>query len=229
MLITVTDRTDVSLYIATTALCHYIEERKSTMKFDCICYIRPTLKRSGTTALIVSLFNHLVSLGEAKALPSDADLDEIIEAIMDSLRQSKSLLVFERIEALEGSDAQDFRLFLGQIFTDTKDVHVMITSKKLIGLSPPVGVGEIIYELGPLTLRNTVKLFAFLCPRVHSPHERKELLEVLVPGVDTNGHAEAADERSYKINAILGGGIPAKTFSIAYQMSSEEFEELKRV
>ena len=74
-----------------------------------------------------------------------------------------------------------------------------------------------------------MELFAFLCPRVHSPHERKELLEVLVPGVDTNGHAEAADERSYKINAILGGGIPAKTFSIAYQMSSEEFEELKRV
>jgi hypothetical protein len=175
------------------------------------------------------LFNHLVSLGEAKALPSDADLDEIIEAIMDSLRQSKSLLVFERIEALEGSDAQDFRLFLGQIFTDTKDVHVMITSKKLIGLSPPVGVGEIIYELGPLTLRSTVKLFAFLCHHVRSPHERQELLEFLVPGVDTKGHAEAADERSRKINRILGGGIPANTFLVAHQMSPEEFEELKRV
>ena len=213
------------------ALCHYIEDRKSTMMFDHLFFVRSVLKRSGAgkSSPIISLHNNLVSMGKAKPLPTDADLDDIIEEISFSLRQTKSLIVFDRTEALEGTvEEQDLHFFLGQIFSDTKDVHVLITSKKSVGLSSNVGVGENTYNLGPLNLRSTIKLFAFLCPRMHSSRERKELLDLLAPNIETNGHAED-DGLSMKIKSILGEGIPAKIFSVAYQMTAHDFQELKNL
>lgn len=213
------------------ALCHYIDDRKSTLLFDDIYYVRSMLKRPlvGNSSPILSLHNQLVSAGKAHAMSEDADLDEIIQEILASLKQTKSLLVFEKIETLDGTtEAQDFNFFLGQIFAETKDVHVLITSNKSIGLSPLVSVGEDVYNLGPLNFRNTVKLFAFLCPHLHSSRERKELVEALASHTVMNRLAED-DEASEKIKSALGGGIPAKAFAVAYEMTAEEFQELKSI
>ena len=211
------------------ALCHYIDNRKSTLLFDNIYFVKGMLKRTtlGQSSPIISLHNQLVLTGRAHDISEDADLDEVIKEVLVSLKQTKSLLVFDKIETLDGATAQDFHFFLGQIFERTENVHVLVTSNESIGLKSLVGVGESVYNLGPLNFRNTVKLFAFHCPHLHSPRERKDLVEQIAP----HHHNRLAedDEDSAKIKSILGGGIPAKTFAVAYEMTSDEFLEFKRI
>merc|ERR1712153_114633 len=83
------------------------------------------------------------------------------------------------------------------------------------------------YNLRPLNFRNTIKFFAYHCPHLHSSRERKELLEELASHTEINKPAE--DKLSKQIKSILGGGIPAKTFAVAYEMSLEEFQQLKNI
>lgn len=221
--------TGMGRFSLAASLCHYIDERKSTLLFDDIYFVKSMLQRPtvGTSSPINSLHDQLVSAGIAQAMPEDADLDEVIKEILSSLKQTKSLLVFDKIETLDGTtDAQDFHFFLGQIFEQTKDVHVLVTSNESIGLSSLVGVGESVYNLGPLNFRNTVKLFAFHCPHLHSSRERKELLDELSSHTVMNRLAED-DDVAEEIKSILGGGIPSKTFAVAYEMNVTEFESLE--
>merc|ERR1711933_18300 len=214
----------------TAALCLYIHDRKSTLLFDNIYFVRLRMERpaAGNSSPILSLHKQLVALGKVTALSTDTDLDEIINDILVSLKQTKTLLVFDKIETLhETSEAQDFHFFLGQIFAKTKDVSVLVTSKKSIGLSSLENVGESIHNLEPLDFRNTIKLFAYHCPHLHSPRERKELLEELTSHTERNKPAE--DDLSKLIKSIVGGGIPARTFAVAYSMSIEEFKQLKNL
>lgn len=212
------------------ALCHYIDDRKSTLLFDDIYFVKSMLKRPavGKSSPIITL-HKLVSAGETHVMSEDADLDEIIQQILVSLKHTKSLLVFDKIETLDGTtEAQDFHFFLGQIFEQTKDVHVLVTSHKSIGLSPLLSVGESVYELGPLNFRNTVKFFAFHCPHLHSSRERKELVEQLASHTIMNRLTEN-DKDLAKVKSMLGGGVPSSIFAAAYEMTAEEFEEFKQV
>merc|ERR1712194_739426 len=129
------------------------------------------------------------------------------------------------IETLHGTaEAQDFHFFLGQIFAERKDVSVLVTSNESIGASSLVNVGESVHNLGPLDFQNTIKLFAYHCPHLHSARERKELLEEFSSHTDVN--SPAVDELSGIIQSVLGGGIPAKTFAVAYEMTAEEVQVL---
>ncbi len=211
------------------ALCHYIDERKSTMMFGQIFFVRSTAKRKGRSSPIFSLCEQIESMTNKKgSIPTNLDLDETVEIILRALRKTKTLLVFERIELLDGADAQDFKFFLGQILAETKGVHVLISSDKSLGLLQLTGVGEDMYDLGPLNFRSTVKLFTFCCPHLQSSHERKELLDLLAPETDIPGDAESkSDQVTEKVKSMLGDGIPARILSAAYQMTVEEFNELK--
>ena len=214
-----------------TALCHYIDERKSTMKFEQIYFVRSTSKRKGKSSPIKSLYDHIESTTNRKGfVQTNLDLDEKVEIILRALRKSKTLLVFERIDIFEGADSQDFQFFLGRLFAETKDVHVLISSDKSLGLLQHTGVGEDMYELGPLKFRSTVKLFAFCCPHLHSSLERKEFLDLLAPETEIPGSDETeGNEVTEKIKSMLGDGIPARILSAAYQMTVDEFNELKRL
>lgn len=214
----------------TTALCHYIDARKSTMMFEQIYFARSAPKRNGKTSPIFSLCEQIESSRSKKlpTIPTNLDLDETIEIILRSLRETKALLIFERIETLEGADIQDFQFFLGQIFAETKDVHVLISSNKSLGLLQLTGVGEAIYNLGPLDFRSTVKLFSFWCPHLQSSGERKDLLDLLAPEPGSLDSEHTPDtEVSTTVMTMLGDGIPARTISAAYSMTIEEFNELK--
>lgn len=214
----------------TTALCHYIDARKSTMMFEQIYFARSAPKRNGKTSPIFSLCEQIESSRSKKlpTIPTNLDLDETIEIILRSLRETKALLIFERIETLEGADIQDFQFFLGQIFAETKDVHVLISSNKSLGLLQLTGVGEAIYNLGPLDFRSTVKLFSFWCPHLQSSGERKDLLDLLAPEPGSLDSEPTPDtEVSTTVMTMLGDGIPARTISAAYSMTIEGFNELK--
>merc|ERR1712194_751551 len=137
------------------ALCLYIDDRKSPFV--------------GKSSPIVSLYEQLVLSGKVAALSTDTDLDEMIKDILASLKHTKTLLVFDKIETLHGTaEAQDFHFFLGQIFAERKDVSVLVTSNESIGASSLVNVGESVHNLGPLDFQNTIKLFAYHCPHLHS-------------------------------------------------------------
>merc|ERR1712194_593951 len=118
------------------ALCLYIDDRKSTLLFDNIYFMRSMLKRPvvGKSSPIVSLYEQLVLSGKVAALSTDTDLDEMIK-------------------------------------------DILVTSNESIGASSLVNVGESVHNLGPLDFQNTIKLFAYHCPHLHSARERKELLE----------------------------------------------------
>jgi len=224
--------TGMGRFSLAAALCEYIDDRKSTLLFDCIYFVKSTLKRPvvGKASPIISLHDELVSLGKVEALYEGADLDEIIKGILFFFKQTKSLLVFDKIESLDGtSEAQDFHFFLGQIFEQTKDVHVLVTSNQSIGSPSLVSVGESVYNLGPLNFRNTVKLFAFHCPHLHSSRERKELLDELSSHTGMNNRLAEDNKIAEKIKSTLGGGIPAKTFAVAYEITAEGFQDLKCV
>merc|ERR1712194_909003 len=93
------------------------------------------------------------------------------------------------------------------------------------------GVGEHVVTLGPLNFMSTVRLFAILCPLVHTGDERRRLLELLVP--DEEAHiCISDDEISEKCKAIfgmLGDGIPSRTFDVAFQMTKDEYQGLLEV
>lgn len=209
-----------------SVLCQYIDDRKSTLLFNDIYYVK--LKRSilERSSPIISLHKQLVSAGKVQTLSEETiDLVEVIQAILTSLikdRALRALLVFDGIESLDQTtEAQDLYFFLGEVLDQTKNVHVLVTSNNSIGLSPLVTVGESVHSLGPLNFRNTVKLFAFHCPHLHSSRERKELVEELSRSED--------DKVAGEIMSILGGGIPAKTFAIAYEMTPDGFQALKQI
>ncbi|KAL7550485.1 hypothetical protein ACHAWF_013717 [Thalassiosira exigua] len=214
------------------ALCQYIDERKSTLLFDDIYYVRSMLNKPAMdkSSPIIALHDQLVTAGKAPPMLGEgADLDEIISEILTSLKPTKSLLVFEKMETLDGtSEAQDFHFFLGQIFSQTKDVHVLVTANKSIGLSPLASIGESLYNLSPLNFRNTLKLFAYHCPHLHTARERKDLVEKYASHSVMMQLGEG-DEVSQKMISILGGGVPSKIFEVAYEMTAEGLEELKRI
>ena len=218
-----------------SAVCHYINDRKSTMiAIETIICIRARKSRGGDRygSFITPLHKRLVSAGKALPLDRVADLDDIFHSIFSALSKTKALIVFDRAEVLEGSvEAQEFPLFLSSLFRETRNVRVLITARKPLGLSSLRGVGEHVVELGPLNFKSTVRLFAILCPHVHTGDERRRLLELLVP--DEEAHIcvtdHAISERCKTIFGMLGNGIPAKTFDVAYQMTKEQYKGLLQV
>jgi len=218
-----------------SAMCHYINDRKSTMiAIETIIYVRARPSRGGDRygSFITPLHKQLVAAGKATTLEEGSDLDDKFHSIFNALSKTKALIVFDRAEILEGSvEAQEFPLFLSSLFRETRNVRVLMTAGKPFGLSSLRGVGEHIVQLGPLNFKSTVRLFAILCPHVHTVYERRRLLELLVP--DKEAHMCVSDkgisERCKSIFKIVGNGIPARTFDVAYAMSKEDYHDLLQI
>jgi len=215
-----------------SALCHYISDRKSTMiTIETIYYVRARQKRGndGMASVINPFYKQLVAAGKAKNLPKGADMDDVFQSIFKALSKVKALVVFDRVEVLDGTEeAQEFPLFLSTLFRETRNVRVLMTACKPLGLSTLGGVGEHTLRLGPLNLKSTVRLFAILCPQVHTGEERRRLLELLVTD-DTQARLchddEGITKRTRKILMFMGNGVPSRTFNAAYQTSKKEYED----
>lgn len=215
-----------------SAVCHYVNDRKSTMiAIETIFYVRAKPSRGSDRfgSFMKPLHKQLVAVGKARPLKKGSDLDDVFQSIFTALSKTKALIVFDRAEVLEGSiEAQEFPLFLSSLFRDTRNVRVLMTARKPLGLSSLRGVGENVVTLGPLNFKSTVRLFAILCPHVHTGDERRRLLELLVPDEQADVCASDDDitERSSSIFEILGNGIPSRTFDVAYQMTKKEYHGL---
>ena len=142
------------------------------------------------------------------------------------------MIVFDRTELIKSSDVECLELpkILSTILYETKQVRVVITALNSLGQPAIGGQVEHSYKLGPLTFSNTVKLFAKLCPHLHTPSERGMLSKKLVRNEEDQMNLLPGDpklkRRSIDILSVIGDGIPAKIERAAYGISREDLSRL---
>lgn len=163
------------------ALCHYINERASTMiGIERMYFVKAkkSQKRNPFRRMIKRFLDKLAE--DEKALPIDpeAEMEEIFDTICRRLKHEKALVVFDRLEQIADADeASEFPVLLSKLTRETKHVKVLITNRHDLGIP---SLGEHPISLGPLNFCNTVRLFSNLCPYLHTPSERKIMFDMLV-------------------------------------------------
>ena len=120
---------------------------------------------------------------------------------------------------------------LSTILYETKQVRAVITALNSLGQPAIGGQVEHSYCLGPLNFANTVKLFAKLCPHLHTPSERGMLSKKLVRDEEDQMNLLPGDinlkKRTADIFTVIGTGIPAKIEKAAYGISREALSRLQ--
>jgi hypothetical protein len=215
------------------ALCHYINERASTiLGIDHIYFIKAKQGRrqDRCRALIDQLMRKLAEADKAITVEPTADLETVFDAVCKSFKYEKALVVFDRMELLEDSDdANDFPMLLGNLFRETRNVKVLLTGRRPLGIPSLGGVVEHPIELGPLSFADTIRLFGNLCPLLHTPADRRKLFESLATDgeeAELNYDDRRLCESTKHIFSILGDGNPSRIEQAAYDVPKDVFESL---
>ena len=217
------------------ALCHYINERSTTIiDVEHIYFIRA--KRSGRNehascfGLVRQLMEKVVEAGKMTAVDADSDLETMLDAICRALKNDKALIVFNTNDLLESGEAyEEMPMILNTMLYDTKHVKVVLTSRKSLSQPSIGGQVEYLYKVEPLNFENTARLFANLCPHLHTSSERNRLLKKLV---HDNEYADAFPSTDWLIEPYrsiflkLGNGNPAKIEKAAYSISPKDLRDL---
>jgi len=215
------------------ALCHYINERASTIiAIEHIYFVKAKRSRrvDGCRALMEQLLRKLVESGKEDPPDPSVDMEDLFDFICKSLKNEKALVVFDRMEYLENSDdAEEFPMLLSTLFRGTKNVKVLVTGRRQLGIPSLGGQVEYPYPLGPLSFENTVRLFANLCPHLHTAGERHKLFERLARDREQSelDPSEAGvSERTREIFKMIGDGIPSRIEQAAYDISADGLRNL---
>jgi hypothetical protein len=215
------------------ALCHYINERASTIiAIERIYFVKAKRSRrvDGCRALMEQLLRKLVESGKEHPPDPGVDMEDLFDFICKALKNEKALVVFDRMEYLENSDdAEEFPMLLSTLFRGTKNVKVLVTGRRPLGIPSLGGQVEYPFPLGPLTFENTLRLFANLCPHLHTAGERHKLFERLArDGEQSELRPSDAgtNERTRAIFKIIGDGIPSRIEQAAYDISSDNLRDL---
>jgi NACHT domain len=209
------------------ALCHYINERATTMiGIDRIYFVRArqSRKRNPFRSLVQRFLKKLEEEEKARPIHQDADMETMFDAICKFLKHEKALVVFDRAElVVQADESNEFPMLLSKLCRETKHVKVVLTNRRDLGIP---SLGEHPISLGPLNFADTVRLFANLCPYLHTPADRKKLFETLVKDqeeAEVLSTDPGVTESTKRVFAILGDGIPAKIEKSAYDLSKEDF------
>jgi hypothetical protein len=213
------------------ALCHYINERASTM--ICIEHIyfvkAPRIsKQIAFRELAQALLKKLDEEEKVKMPEPEADMETMFDVICKRLKQEKALVVFERADnVIKSDEANEFPLLLSKLCRETKNVKVLLTNLNDLGIP---SLGETSHRLQPLDFANTVRLFASHCLYLHTHADRRNFFETLVPDSETAEllPTDPLDEGTKNLFTLMGDGIPAKIEKAAYNLTKEKFLELSR-
>lgn len=215
------------------ALCHYINERASTIiAIERIYFVKAKRSRGtdGCRALMEQLLRKLVESGKEDPPDPGVDMEDLFDFICKALKNEKALVVFDRMEYLENSDdAEEFPMLLSTLFRGTKNVKVLVTGRRQLGIPSLGGQVEYPYPLGPLSFENTLRLFANLCPHLHTAGERHKLFERLASdGEQSELHPSDSgiSDRTRAIFKTIGDGIPSRIEQAAYDISSDGLHNL---
>lgn len=155
---------------------------------------------------------------------SEQALEEVLIAALSPYRV---LLLIDNLDMLlsESIAASDFKFFLGELFGRSKNVKVIITACTTLGMRHVSGFGvvENCVTLGPLTLRNTLRLFARLAPSLVTAENKAVFVNALLPlkhmhvTVDSRELSVVAAQ----ILAVLGNGHPVRVVKLACESTEE--------
>jgi len=209
------------------ALCHYINERRNTIDLiDKIIFVKAKQKRGGGRpgSLLDTFYDKLVEESLTRPLEGGDDVETMI---FRCLKNVKALVVFDGTNYMGGNEEmQDFSLFLSDLFRETQNVRVLLTGQKSLGIAS----GEHQYHLGPLNFGNTVRLFANLCPHLHTPREREDLFNSIVidwEKAPLSPTDRGLDRRTRHLFGLLGDGVPSRIEKAAYLISREDLRNLE--
>ena len=233
-LVSVLGETGVGRSSLACALCHYINERASTIsEIQRIYFIKPRHGGRNVTcrSLLLQLLDQLKQAGKSDVTEEDQDTEELLDIVCRSLKNDKVLIVFDHTELLEKSDEeQELPMILSTLLYDTKHTRVLLTGRHSLGQPSVGGQVEHQFNLGPLNFANSVKLFANLCPLFHTPSERGALLDQLTRDFEDEAHLLPSDpkmsEKLCKVMSMLGDGVPAKIEKAAYRLSKDDLAQL---
>ncbi len=214
---------------------HYINGRKSTLEtvIERIYFVQPKQRRTDVTcsALLSQLLAKLVDAEKVKASDVSSDMEALKDGICKTLIDDKALVVFDHTELLDKpEEVNDFRVFLKMLFQRTRNVRVLLTAHRSLVISSIGGQVEQCFPLGPLVFHDSVRLFAYLCPHLHTREERKGLYDRLVifdgEQARLGINDEGLDARTQRILSALGDGFPARIEKAAYEISIDMLREL---
>lgn len=235
-LVSVVGETGVGRSSIVCAVCHYVNERASTIiGIEKIIFVKAKKGRKGDCcrSLIEQVQRKLGEAGKGRPPRSGADMEDMFEYICNQLKNEKVLLVFDRMEHLENSDdAQEFPMFLSSLFRGTKNVKVLLTNRQQLGIPSVGGQVEYAFPMGPLNFENTVRLFANLCPHMHTEGQRYKLYQQFVKDylqADLRPHVQGLDDRTRSIFSALGDGIPSRIEKAAYDITPERLQSLIKI
>jgi len=210
------------------AVCHYINERKTTVitVVEKIYYVRAKeyKNKNRFMALLKSLKKLLV---EDNLLSGTDDDDDMIETVCCGLRSKKALVVFDRIELLEDVDElNEFPRLIQELYRSTRYVKILLTNRRPLGIP---SLGEYHVKLGPLNLVNTVKLYAFTCHFIVTPSDRRQLQQSLVSDEETGSLLPGPDipEDIAELFDMLGKGIPSRIENAAFCVHKDTLRRMK--
>lgn len=204
------------------AVCHYINERRSTMipVIDGIFFVGIDTRKGDSGRFKHALRKLLQELKQDGRAPNDRcdDFESLIRAICKALGK-KALLVIDGTDYDKGSDEQkDLVVFLSRLFQRQR-AKVLLTGYASLGVPSIGGVTEHPYFLEPLNFGNTVELFSARSPHLCTRVERRRFCRRL----EINGNDM---ERVESLFRTLGQGIPGKIVMAAQDLSRTEIDGL---
>jgi len=166
--------------------------------------------------------------------------------IFQCLESYKVLLVLDNLDDLladYGEAVTDFRLFLSRLFETCnaiKVLNVSIDTLQMHNIQVGYGIVEYSVPLGPLTLHNTLRLFARLAPSLTTIHDKIQFVETFQPPnlmsmirsqpqSHSSLHSREINNTTIQILDLFGEGHPAKIVHMASESTPESIEDLKLV
>lgn len=139
-LVSVTGESGVGRSSLVCGLCHYINERATTMiSIERIYYIkaRKSSKRTPLRSVVQRLLDKIC---EQSKTPLSSEADDDFESMFDEvckiLKHSRVLIVFDRVEyIMNTSEAHEFPMLLSKLARETKNVKVLLTNRHELGRS----------------------------------------------------------------------------------------------
>ena len=137
-LVSVTGEPGVGRSSLVCALCHYINERATTViGIEHIYHIkaRKSHKRSPLRSLVQRLLDKLCAQSKSP-LSSEAgdDFESMFDEICRILKHARVLIVFDRVEhIMDTNEAHEFPMLLSKLSRETKNVKVLLTNRQELG------------------------------------------------------------------------------------------------
>jgi len=194
------------------AVCHYIDERRTTItEIQEVYFIRADKNLGATTldSFIRPLQHQLVAAGKM-GMPEEGSsaLPHICEDICIALNGSSVLLVFD------GADVRDEALpvVINGLFK-MSTIKLLITAPSPIDF--PITQDHKHVVLSPLDTESSARLFAEFCPYSDTPTKKKDLATRLESVEKIRGEK-------------IGEGIPMDIINAANNMTFDEYELLEK-